>query len=215
MKNKYLDYITDEHFLSCIANLYKAYQKAKEEVNLKSFYNNKVDTIKLTLDASFNVMNEEQLIQAEVLRQMDKSINNSIGTFHEHILGGIEGYEKGNLSGFDIKAKDDSLFALFDTDVISKKFEYCIFEGLTKQANLVKKSSCFFVDFYPSNSYSEKWIINNGEFSVSHKRVFKISIDKFYAVLTGREKAFDELKSILPMATQEYLEYTKNLKFHS
>lgn len=51
------------------------------------------------------------MIEAEILRQIDKSVNNSIGTFHERILGGIEGFEIGNFSGFDIKAKDDTLFA--------------------------------------------------------------------------------------------------------
>jgi Eco47II restriction endonuclease len=70
-----------------------------------------VDTIKLTFDSKFNSINEEDLIQAEILRQIDKSINNSIGTFHEQILGGIKNYEIGKLSGFDIKAKDNTLFA--------------------------------------------------------------------------------------------------------
>jgi len=70
-----------------------------------------VDTIKLTFDAKFSDINEESLIQAEILRQIDKSINNSIGTFHEQILGGIKGFEVENLSGLDIKVKDNTLFA--------------------------------------------------------------------------------------------------------
>ncbi len=111
MKNKYLNFITDEHLLSCIANLHNAYLKAKNNITKKSFYSNKVDTIKLTFDSKFNDIDEEKLIQSEILRQIDKSINNSIGTFHEQILGGIKGYEAGNLSGYDIKATDDTLFA--------------------------------------------------------------------------------------------------------
>jgi hypothetical protein len=90
MENKYLSYITDQHLLSCIANLHKAYLKAKNNITKKSFYSNKVDTIKLTFDAKFNAIDEESLIQAEILRQIDKSINNSIGTFHEQILGGTK-----------------------------------------------------------------------------------------------------------------------------
>lgn len=111
MKNKYVDFVSDEHLLSCIGNLHKSYLKAKNNVTKKNFYSNKVDTIKLTFDSKFNDINEESLIQSEILRQIDKSINNSIGTFHEHILGGIDGFEVGNLSGFDIKAKDNTLFA--------------------------------------------------------------------------------------------------------
>ena len=111
MANKYLSFISDEHLLNCIENLHKSYLKAKANVSKKKFYNNKIDTIKLTFDAKFNDLNEETLIKTEINRQIDKSINNSIGTFHEQILGGIAGFEMGNLSGFDIKATDDSLFA--------------------------------------------------------------------------------------------------------
>jgi hypothetical protein len=87
MKNKYVSYISDQHLLHCIANLHKAYLKAKNNVSKKSFYSNKVDTIKLRFDSKFNDIDEESLIQSEILRQIDKSINNSIGTFHEQFLG--------------------------------------------------------------------------------------------------------------------------------
>lgn len=111
MENKYVNFISDEHLLECISHLHGAYVRAKNNITKENFYSNKVDTIKLTFDSKFNDLDEESLIEAELLRQIDKSINNSIGTFHEEILGGIEGYEIGNLSGFDIKAVDDTLFA--------------------------------------------------------------------------------------------------------
>ena len=111
MKNKYVNFITDAHLLTCIGNLHNAYFKAKNNITKKNFYSNKVDTIKLTFDSKFNDIDEEKLIQSEILRQIDKSINNSIGTFHEQILGGIKGFELGNLSGYDIKATDNTLFA--------------------------------------------------------------------------------------------------------
>src|SRR5690606_924941 len=120
MKNKYVDFISDEHLLNCVENLHKSYLRAKNKISKKSFYANKVDTIKLTFDSKFNNISEEDLIQAEILRQIDKSINNSIGTFHEQILGGIKGFEVGNLSGFDVKASDDTLFAVFGNKDVSK-----------------------------------------------------------------------------------------------
>lgn len=81
MANQYVNFITDEHLLSCVENLHQSYLKAKNKISKKNFYSNKVDTIKLTFDAKFNDINEEDLIQSEILRQIDKSINNSIGTF--------------------------------------------------------------------------------------------------------------------------------------
>jgi len=111
MLNQYLSYISDEHLLFCIENLHNAYTKAKNDISKKKLYSNKVDTFKLTFDAKFNNLSETQLIENEIARQINKSITNSIGTFHEEILGGIIGYQKGNNSGYDIKADDDTLFA--------------------------------------------------------------------------------------------------------
>ena len=147
MKNKYVDFISDEHFLACVANLHNSYLKAKKNITKKNFYKNKVDTIKLTFDAKFNAISEDTLIQAEILRQIDKSINNSIGTFHEQILGGINGFEIGNLSGFDIKAVDNSLFAIFKFEEISKNIEDCVFEKLSQSARVYKNAKFHFVDF--------------------------------------------------------------------
>lgn len=65
----------------CIENLHNSYIKAKADVSKKKFYSNKIDTIKLTFDSRFNDIDEESIIEVEILRQIDKSINNSIGTF--------------------------------------------------------------------------------------------------------------------------------------
>ena len=111
MKSEYVNFISDHHLLQCIGYLHNAYLRAKNNITKKNFHTNKVDTIKLTFDAQLNDIDEESLIQSEILRQIDKSINNSIGTFHEQILGGIKGFQAGNLSGYDIKANDNSLFA--------------------------------------------------------------------------------------------------------
>lgn len=204
MKNKYVDFISDEHLLNCIENLHKAYLKAKNNITKKNFYSNKVDTIKLTFDAQFNDINQESLIQAEILRQIDKSINNSIGTFHEQILGGIKGFQIGNLSGFDIKANDGSLFAIFKFQKISKNIEDCIFEKLTKDAQIFKRAKFYLVDFTIDVNYFEKWIFGNDEYKVSHKNVYKISGGSFYDLLTQQVNSLSKLQNKLPVVIQDF-----------
>ena len=65
----------------------------------------------MLFDSRFNDLSYDVLVTNEIARQVDKSINNAIGTFHENILGGIKGYQAGSLSGYDIKAIDNTLFA--------------------------------------------------------------------------------------------------------
>ncbi len=212
MKNKYVDFISDEHFLYCVANLHTAYLKAKNNITKKNFYTNKVDTIKLTFDSKFNDIDEESLIQAEILRQIDKSINNSIGTFHENILGGINGFEVGNLSGFDIKAKDDTLFADIKNkhNTMNSSSAEALFQKLSRYADTYKKSKCYWVQILGKSSFCELWKgeINGKEYS--HSRVYKISGDRFYALLSGKDNALYQLYKNLPIAVKDYLKTVEN-----
>lgn len=151
------------------------------------------------------------MIQSEILRQIDKSINNSIGTFHEQILGGIKGYEIGNLSGFDIKANDDTLFADIKNkhNTMNSSSSEALFQKLARYADDYKKAKCYWVQILAKNSFNENWKgeINGKEYS--HSRVFKISGDQFYALLTGEEDAFYQLYKALPIAINDFLETTK------
>lgn len=207
MKNKYVNFISDDHLLECIGNLHKSYLKAKNNISKKTFYKNKVDTVKLTFDAGLNNIDEESLIQAEILRQIDKSINNSIGTFHEQILGGINGYEVGTLSGYDIKADDNSLFADIKNkhNTMNSKSAEALFQTLARYADDHKKAKCYCVQILAKKSFCNLWsgIINHKEYS--HSRVYKISGDRFYALLSGEEDAMFQLYKSLPIAINDYL----------
>lgn len=216
MANTYLTYISDEHLLNCIENLHKSYLKAKENVSKKKFYKNKIDTIKLTFDSKFNDLDEETLIKTEINRQIDKSTNNSIGTFHEEILGGIDNFEIGNLSGFDIKAKDNTLFADIKNkhNTMNSSSAESLFQKLATYADTYKKANCYWVQILAKNSFCEKWFgeINGKEYS--HSRVHKISGDKFYELLTGEKDAFFNLYKILPKAISDYLGKSKSEDKH-
>jgi len=207
MKNKYVNFISDKHLLSCVGNLHKAYLKAKNNITKENFYNNKVDTVKLTFDSKFNNIDEESLIQSEILRQIDKSINNSIGTFHEQILGGITGYEIGKLSGFDIKAADDTLFADIKNkhNTMNSSSAEALFQKLSRYANDYKKAKCYWVQILARDSFCELWKgeINGKEYS--HSRVYKISGDQFYALLSGQQNSLFQLYRVLPVAIKDYL----------
>ncbi len=207
MKNKYVDFITDKHLFYCIANLHNSYIKAKADISKKKFYKNKIDTIKLTFDSKFNNLDEDSIIEAEILRQIDKSINNSIGTFHEQILGGIKGFEIGKLSGFDIKSTDDTLFADIKNkhNTMNSSSAESLFQKLAHYADTYKQSKCYWVQVLAKNSFNEKWFgeINGKEYS--HSRVYKISGDQFYALLSEQNDALFQLYKILPRAIEDYL----------
>lgn len=210
--NKYVSFVSDEHFLKCIENLYNSYERAKSKISKAKFYKNKIDTIKLTFDSKFNNLSEEELIKAEISRQIDKSVNNAIGSFHEQILGGVEGYEIGNLSGFDIKAEDNSLFAEIKNkhNTMSSSAAESAFQRLARFADDNKSAECYLVQIWAKSSFLKKWagIINGKEYS--HSRVNIISGDKFYRLITKQENALFDLYESLPGAIDDFLK-TVNL----
>jgi hypothetical protein len=207
MKNKYVDFVSDEHFLQCISDLHHAYEKAKKNISKNKFMKNKVDVFKLTFDSHFNSLDEANLIRLEIMRQIDKSINNSIGTFHEQMLGGIQGYESGKLSGYDIKAKDDTLFADVKNkhNTMNSSAAEALFQKLARFADDHKKAKCYWVQVLAKGSFCEHWTgeINGKEYS--HSRVYKISGDRFYALLSGQEDAFSQLYKAIPKAINDYM----------
>lgn len=213
MANKYVNFITDEHLLTCVEHLHQSYLRAKNNISKKSFYTNKVDTIKLTFDSKFNDINEDDLIQSEILRQIDKSINNSIGTFHEQILGGIDGFEVGNLSGFDVKASDDTLFAIFGSKEIPQNISDAVFEKLANAARVFLKAKLYYVLLDDDSDTNEKWVIGHEEYIVSQKRVFKISLKQFYAEVTKQENAYQDLSDVLPKVIIDFSQFSNTKQY--
>lgn len=141
------------------------------------------------------------------MRQIDKSINNSIGTFHEQILGGIKGFEAGNLSGYDIKAQDDTLFADIKNkhNTMNSSAAEALFQKLARYANDYKKAKCYWVQILAKRSFCELWSGNINGKEYSHSRVYKISGDQFYALLSEQEDAMFQLYKALPIAIKDYL----------
>ncbi|WP_026836701.1 Eco47II family restriction endonuclease [Gillisia sp. JM1] len=206
-KNKYVDFVEDEHLLKCISNLFNSYLEAKKEFTKKKFYNNKVDIFKLMFDSKFNDLNQENLLKLEMSRQIDKSVNNAIGTFHEEILGGIRGYQSGKNSGYDIKSDDDSIFAEIKNkhNTMNSSSAESAFQKLARFADDHRKANCYLVQILTKKSFSKKWeaIINGKEYS--HSRVYLISGDQFYSLLSGDPNSFFKLYKVLPIAIADFL----------
>ena len=131
-------------------------------------------------------------MEAEILRQVDKSINNSIDTFHQQILAGILGYQRGNHSGFDIKAEDDTFFADIKNNhnTVNSSVAQSLFQKLVHYADTYKKAKGYWVQILAKGSFSERCFGEINKKKYSHTRVYKISGDQFYYLLTGRRNAF-------------------------
>lgn len=131
---------------------------AKTNISKKKFYKNKIDIFKQIFDEHFNNTSTEQLIEKEIVRQVDKSYGGAIGAFHENILGGIEGYEVGKLSGYDIKKSDNTLFADIKNkhNTMNSPAMEGLYIKLKKFADEFKTAKCYWVQILANDSFECK-----------------------------------------------------------
>ena len=84
MKSKYgLGFISDNNLSKHVS---ETVQKYRFSINLKEFNRNIIDPIKLTFDSKIYGKSVEAIIEAESIRQIDKSNTNHIGYFHQNIF---------------------------------------------------------------------------------------------------------------------------------
>ena len=79
------------------------------------------------------------------------------------------------------------------------------FQKLKRYADDNKQAKCYWVQILAKGSFCELWSgdINGKEYS--HSRVYKISGDQFYALLSGQQDAMFQLYKALPRAIKDYL----------
>lgn len=212
-QNKYVDFISDQSFLNCIERLYNKYEELKEEYTVKKFMKNQVDPLKLMSDMMINGLTEEEMIEAEINRQMDKSISNYIGHFQEELLGEISGYEHTPLSGYDIRKTDNTLFAEIKNkeNTVNSSSKEATYQKLIDFADENPGSKCYWVSLIAKKSYHGQWIlsINKGKRVYNHPNVFAISGDQFYELLTGDKDAFAKVLAAYPIALSDFLRTKK------
>ena len=82
-----LDFISESDFRTHVKNTIDEYKRTLQtSVSLEQFNKNIVDPVKFAFDKAIYGLSWHDLIKKEILRQKDKTINNSIGYFHQKIF---------------------------------------------------------------------------------------------------------------------------------
>lgn len=201
----YLDFMTDEHLLGCIDRLYKAFLGAYCEVSIERFTSNKIDVISMYAVSIFAGRDEQTLIEAETVRQADKTFGNAIGTFHEELMGGLPGiknYPVGH--GYDLKADDNTIVAEVKNkyNTMNAGATRSVFNNLVDFASRYPQATCYLVQILAHHSRDDVWTFQGN----TNSRIRVISADRFYAKVTGIDDAFAKLFRALPAALKDYVD---------
>ena len=216
-----LSFISEADFCSHVEATIKNYGNKLESFNLKKFNKNIVDPVKLIFDKTVYGFTWEEIIKNEIFRQRDKSNNNDIGYFHQRIFQYIQNCEV-PINGWDVVFKKDSSIVVADKDNVSKVYVEMKNKHNTMnssasgktyikmQAQLLEDDdcACLLVEAIAKKSQNITWAVSVDGQQKKHRRIRRVSMDKFYEIVTGQEDAFYQMCMQLPKTIERVVAET-------
>lgn len=214
MEYNYLlsDFIIESDFEENVKNTIAKYGDILHSISLKKFNKNVIDPIKLTFDNRVFNKSIEKIIESEIHRQRDKSNNNAIGYFHQYMFKYIKNCEV-PVKGMDViytepisnrkiyvelKNKHNTMNDPAQKDTCLK-----LFNQLIKDPECI---GCYLVEVIAPKSRNVVWKkgLRDGT-CVSNEKIRRLSIDKFYEIVTGKKDAFYRICKQIPLTIDKLI----------
>lgn len=180
-------------------------EKYRFQVDLAKFNENLIDPIKLTFDSKVYGRDIQSVIESEIVRQIDKSNTNHIGYFHQNIFNYIGGDWSVPKNGYDIVNLGEHYY-------VEMKNKHNTMNASSSQKTYMRMQNtllhnpeaiCMLVEVIARNSQNIVWNVSLDGNLVSNEKIRRISIDKFYELVTGEKIAFKNLCEQLPVVIED------------
>ncbi len=218
-----ISFISEEEFTDHVRATIQKYGDKLESFDLRRFNKNIVDPIKLIFDKTVYRATWEETISNEIFRQRDKSNNNDIGYFHQRIFQYIKNCHvpnNGEEGGWDVIYKNPEGIPLPDGSIV-----HTIYVEMKNKHNTMNSSAsgktfikmqnqllrdddcaCLLVETIAKKSQNIKWETSVDGQRMGHKLIRRVSMDQFYALVTGQQDAFYQICLALPGVIQKVVE---------
>ena len=210
-----LSFITEEDFTRHVEATIEKYGEKLESFDLKRFNRNLIDPVKLIFDKNVYRSSWEEIVGNEIFRQRDKSNNNDIGYFHQYFFRYIKQCrvpKNGEEGGWDVIYRNPDGIpipggASVHTVYVEMKNKHNTMNSAAAGKTFIKMQNqllkdddcaCFLVEAIAQKSQNIKWETTVDREKVSHKLIRRVSIDQFYALVTGEQDAFYQMCMALP-----------------
>lgn len=189
---------------------------------MKKFNSNIVDPVKMVFDRAVYGESWGQIISNEIFRQRDKSNTNEIGYFHQRLFEYIKNCyvpANGQEGGWDVIYEDSNGYTVDEGNTVHKIYvemknkhntmnSASAGKTYTKMQNQLLSNddcACFLVEAIAKKSQNIVWETTVNGVKVSHRKIRRVSIDKFYEIVTGQSDAFYQICLVLPKVVDEVL----------
>lgn len=219
-----LDFISESDFEKHVQATILKYGEKLQSYDLKRFNSNLIDPIKLIFDKSVYKTSWEEMVNNEIFRQRDKSNNNDIGYFHQNMFSYFKGCKVPD-TGWDVIYKNSEGIKMPDGDVVhtiyvEMKNKHNTMNSASSAKTYIKMQSqiledddcaCLLVEAIAKHSQNIKWTTKVDAKNVQHRLIRRVSMDQFYALITGEEKAFYDMCMKLPTMIDKVVNKGENV----
>jgi len=222
-----LSFISEEDFTNHVKATIEKYGEKLKSFDLKRFNKNIIDPVKLIFDKTVYQASWEEIVSNEIFRQRDKSNNNDIGYFHQRIFQYIDKCrvpDNGKEGGWDVIFENPDSIEIPSAGTVSRvyvemKNKHNTMNSASAGKTFIKMQNqlltdddcaCFLVEAIAQRSQNIKWETTVDKHKVGHKLIRRVSLDKFYALVTGQEDAFYQMCMVLPDIIQKAVDELGN-----
>lgn len=217
-----LDFISARDFQEHVKHTIESYGEKLRPIDLKRFNANIIDPVKMAFDKEIYNQTWEQLVTHELFRQRDKSNANEIGYFHQNIFRYMKNCtvpHVGEQGGWDVIYNVPNGDKRVGVSGVSRVYvemknkhntmnsSAAVKTYIKMQNQLLQENTCacFLVEVIAKQSQNVCWETSVDGAHVKNERIRRVSIDKFYEVVTGETDAFLQVCLVLPSVIKEIL----------
>jgi len=215
-----LSFISEERLFSICESIVKpglcAIKKSEDDFN-----SNIVDPFSALFDSAISGISLSEWLKREKARQIQKTLQNAIGTFHQKVLGSVNGWEDLGIGDIvDLRSKERKILAEVknkwnttkgnhkvriydDIENILKKTEY---KGYTGYYVAILSKTSIDAPFTPSDNEKKCRRCKNDS-------IREIDGASFYSLVTEDEFALKKLYEVLPSVLSKVLNDEKILNY--
>lgn len=211
MRRYHLNFISDEDLYHHVKETVFKYRFS---IDFEEFNENLIDPIKLTFDSAIyhgGYQNDilTKILENEIHRQIDRSNINHIGYFHQNIFKYIGKDDDWNVpkQGFDVENHKKLIYVEIKNKHNTMNARSSADTYMLMQDKVLNSptATCMLVEVIAKNSQNIPWECTIRKVKLKHDNIRRVSIDKFYEIVTGQPDAFAKLCFILPKVIQDVL----------
>lgn len=202
-----IDFISQDDYIKHVKTFYDIVLDCTNASSLDEFNRNIIDPVKMTLSYFATGENKLSIVNSEISRQHDKTINNFIGYFHQNIFNYIDGWDVPQ-KGFDLINNERHIFVELKNKHNTMNSNSSQKTYINMQSKILEddQATCMLVEIIAKHSQNVPWSIKVNEERREHNKIRRVSIDKFYEIATGDPYAFRKIIEWLPITLKTLTE---------